>query len=297
MEAMPRRTNWKNYLSIAILILTFGLFTYFFITNPEIVKEIRNIDAKTLTMLLILYFLFIGTLALVNSASVKLCKTTINYSENLLLTMYSSVINFFGPLQSGPAFRAIYLNKKHSIKIKDYASASLLYYIFYGIFSLLLLFSGYINHWFLLILFILAIIILIIVKSDNQYSKGIKSLNLSSWYLMAIATILQILLLIIIFGIELKTIDPSITLDQILIYTGAANLALFVSITPGAIGFREFFLVSTQRLHGIDNTTIVAANTIDRAVYIILLAILALIITAFHAKSRLGVDKLNKILN
>jgi uncharacterized membrane protein YbhN (UPF0104 family) len=76
-----------------------------------------------------------------------------------------------------------------------------------------------------------------------------------------------------------------------MVYTGAANLALFVSLTPGAIGFRESFLVFSQHLHHISNSTIVAANILDRAMYLVLLLILALIIFGTHARRQLGVDK------
>jgi uncharacterized membrane protein YbhN (UPF0104 family) len=66
---------------------------------------------------------------------------------------------------------------------------------------------------------------------------------------------------------------------------------MFVSITPGAIGFREAFLVFSRNLHHISNTTIVAANIIDRSVYLILLIILAILIIATHAGRRLGVKR------
>jgi len=72
----------------------------------------------------------------------------------------------------------------------------------------------------------------------------------------------------------------------VVIYTGAANFALFVSITPGAIGFRESFLLFSQHLHHIDSSTIVAANLIDRSVYIVLLLLLAAGIFGTHAQRR-----------
>ena len=109
-----------------------------------------------------------------------------------------------------------------------------------------------------------------------------------AWTYMALATLLQVVLWVIIFYVELQTVSH-VSLSQVLVYTGAANLALFVSLTPGAIGFRESFLLFSQRLHHIDTATIVAANTIDRAIYIVLLIILAIGIFATHANRRLKV--------
>jgi uncharacterized membrane protein YbhN (UPF0104 family) len=90
--------------------------------------------------------------------------------------------------------------------------------------------------------------------------------------------------------VQLNAVDPGITASQVAVYTGAANLALFVSFTPGAIGFRESFLVFTQQLHHISNSTIVAANTIDRSVYVLMLLILGLVILATHARRRLAIN-------
>jgi len=115
-------------------------------------------------------------------------------------------------------------------------------------------------------------------------------INLRGWYLLAAATAFQIVVVTSIYYIELKSVAPNTSLHQIIIYSGAANLALFVSLTPGAIGFRESFLVFTQHLHHISNATIVTTNILDRAMYIVLLAILAIGIFVTHTKSALSLD-------
>jgi uncharacterized membrane protein YbhN (UPF0104 family) len=67
-------------------------------------------------------------------------------------------------------------------------------------------------------------------------------------------------------------------------YTGAANFALFVALTPGAIGIREAFLLFTRHLHHISSANIVAANIIDRAIFIVVLGVLFGLTLGFHAK-------------
>jgi uncharacterized membrane protein YbhN (UPF0104 family) len=286
MDVMFQRIPWRPIFAIGIILLTAGFFANYITDHPELRQQLTDIPLVLLIALLGLYVGFIGSLALINNASLRLCKKTIPAGESLLLTMYSSVINFFGPLQSGPAFRALYLKQKHSVKIKDYTAASMVYYGFYAMFSLALLLSSTLRIWLLLPLIIGLCGVVFIGRGRLSSFKAFRQLELGSWYAMAIATLLQIGILVTIFFVELRAIDSSIQLSQVLVYTGAANLALFVSITPGAIGFRESFLLLSENFHGIDPTTIIAANLIDRSVYIVLLLILAAGIFGTHARRR-----------
>jgi uncharacterized membrane protein YbhN (UPF0104 family) len=202
--------------------------------------------------------------------------------------MYSAVINFFGPLQSGPAFRAVYLKKKHGISLKNYTVATLVYYCFYGGFSLLLLFSSLLK-WWLIPLAGIAVVSAFAVGRSKRFKPRLEQLDMAGWYYLAAATFAQMVAVVLIYYTELRSVSPGVHFWQALVYTGAANLALFVSLTPGAIGFRESFLVFSRHLHHISGNTIVAANIIDRAMYIVLLLVLALIILATHARQQLGV--------
>ena len=102
------------------------------------------------------------------------------------------------------------------------------------------------------------------------------------------ATICQLLCVTIIYFVELRAVHTGASFQQSLTYGGAANFALFVSLTPGAIGFREAFLTFSEKLHHISTANIVAANIIDRAVFVAFLGILFLIILAMHANTRFG---------
>lgn len=286
---MSKRIPWRPVAATIILVATVALFANYFIDHPSLRHKLSEVPIITLIGLLFLYGLFVGCLSLINMATVRLCKAKISNDESLLLSMYSSIINFFGPLQSGPAFRGVYLKKKHGIKLRDYTLASFAYYFFYALFSGLLILSG-IFKWWTVPLGVLALIVVhIATRSRFSKFKGINHLDIGKWQLMAIATALQIAVLSLIFYIELHAVAPHTSFGQALIYTGAANFALFVSLTPGAIGFREAFLVFSQNLHHINNTTIVAANTIDRAVYLVFLGILIAVIFGSHARDRFKV--------
>ena len=283
-----KRTLFRKIAAVAVLILTITAFIYYFATHPEVRDQLSQIPPFTLLVLLALYLVSVLVLGLTFNATLRLCKLSLTVSETALLTAYSSVINFFGPLQSGPAFRAVYLKQKYKLGIAQYTLATLVYYAFFGTFSGLLLLSGILGWW----LIVLAIALLLVAYAVSRHPKiapRVKTLEMSNWYYLAAATLAQVLIVATIYYIELNSVSPGIDVSQALIYTGAANLALFVSITPGAIGFREAFLLFTQNLHHIDASTIVAANTIDRAMYIVLMLILGVFIIATHAKKKLDV--------
>lgn len=287
---MFKASPWRRIAAILVVLLTVFLFGDYFINHPEVWDQLGQIPRSTLFLILGLYFLFVGSLALVNSATLRLCRYKMKAGESLLLTAYSSVINFFGPLQSGPAFRALYVKQKHGIKIKDYTVASFVYYFFYALFGVILLFSGVLKWWLLPIAILIIIAIFYFQFREDRGFSRLHSLALGNWYYMAFATLIQTSLLLLIFWVELRAVSPGIQFSQVAVYTGAANLATFVSLTPGAIGFREAFLVFTQNLSHIDTATIVAANTIDRAVYVLLLLIMAGFIGLTHAGRRLKLE-------
>jgi uncharacterized membrane protein YbhN (UPF0104 family) len=244
--------------------------------------------------LLVLYFGAVGAIGLTLLTTLLLCNVHLSVKEILMLTMYSSIINFFGPLQSGPAFRALYLKKKHGLKIKNYTLATFMYYILYALVSGLLLLSGLLKWWLLLIIPAVMLALVWLRYSNVNIAKRLRKFNLKALGLLGLATILQSLLTCLIYFVELHSVDHSISLKQALIYTGAANFALFVSLTPGAIGFREAFLVFSRRLHHVGNTAIIAANIIDRSIYIVLLLILMVIIFATHARDQFKIKPEDK---
>lgn len=277
----------KPVLAMAVLVATIIGFIWYFQTHPSVGEQLSRTSVGLIVVLLVLYLGTIAALAMVTASTARLCRAPLKLGESLLLTAYTAVINFFGPLQSGPAVRAVYLKRKYDVNLKQFGVATLVYYFFYAAFSGLFLLSGLLK-WWLLPLVVLGLLVMYGIFKSQQFGPKLRQLDLGGWYYLAAATLLQVCLVAVIYYAELHSIDPSITLNQAIIYAGAANFALFVSITPGAIGFREAFLVFSQNLHHVPSETIVAANILDRAVYILLLIGLAAFILAFHAKDHLG---------
>jgi uncharacterized membrane protein YbhN (UPF0104 family) len=268
----------KRNLAIFVIIAFLAFFGLYVYQHPEILTEISKIN---MVIILLLYAAMLITNVFITNSTIRLCRKELPIKNSVFLTIYSSVINFFGPLQSGPAVRAIYLKSKLGLKIRDYTYIMLFYYFSYAAINISLLFIK--NMPAVTVLGILATIVVIAI--------GTKKIGLSSLkkyvFNIFIMTVLQAILMILIYTIELNAINPGAhySLMQTITYTASANLALFVSITPGGIGIREAFLVLSQSIHNISLGSIVAAGIVDRAIYILFLVILFFASSSLHLKN------------
>lgn len=274
----------RSSFAVVLVGATAVAATLFLRAHPQIIHRLYQTPPRTLTLLLLLYGVFMATLWLVFMAMLSICHTKIPKIETLSVTAYSSLVNFFGPLQSGPAFRAIYLKKRHRVSVKTFTKVSLYYYGFYSLFSAGYLLIGLIG------LRSVPILLLVVTSGYLLLRRSISQTNIDpgiwrSYLWLALATFAQVTVFAIIFFVELRSVNPSISLGQSFIYTGAANFALFVSITPAAIGFREAFVLITQQLHHIPTATLVTAGLIDRGVYIVTLLVTATALFGTHARS------------
>lgn len=285
MAIMNRRL--KAVLATLILAATIAAFVYYLTHNPHTFDKLLAVPPLYIAIILGLYAVFTGSLALILLATVRICGVQLKRIDGLLLTMWSSIINFFGPLQSGPAFRAVYLKKIHKISLKDYGLATLLYYGFYALFSIVFMLYGLIDWRLLTVLCLLAPVAgYFALKLPIKIMRQIRNFPLQHIFTLAVATLIQTGLMIFIYLFELRAIDSTISFHQAVVYAGVANLALFVSITPGAIGFREAFLLFSQRLHEIPSETVISAMVIDRAAYVILLGVCFVIAISLHVQKR-----------
>jgi uncharacterized membrane protein YbhN (UPF0104 family) len=279
-------------LAIILLVpLTIGVFVYYIVTHPALRQQLIDLNPLLLATLLGLYGLTALALMGVLSAQLLLYNKSLGLRENFLLNSYTSLVNFFGPGQTGPGLRAMYLKQKHGVAIKQFTFATLLYYAFFAAISAVYLCIGSRPWWqTLLLVMVVGIVSYILIRMyarrNNQKSTGhLRGLAIP----LLAATALQLLVQLVIYYLELRSLMPEVSIAQAATYTGAANFALFVSITPGAIGIRESFLALSQQLHHIPTDTIIAASVIDRAVYLVFLGLLFLGTLGMHAKQRLRI--------
>lgn len=287
----------KTAVGIILLFIILGFFGYYIYSHPQIIHTLSKTNPLLIILILFLYCIMLLIWMEVYNATLSFCSVPLKFSENLLLSIYSTLANYFLPLQSGPGVRAAYLKKRHKVPITSYIFASLIYYGIYAVISATFLFIAS-SYWWLAIPAAIAVAIfsyIIISLARNKFiSKG-RSLtfNMSNrkFIRLCLFTLLQLFTQAIIYGTELNSLQIPITIRRVLSYTGAANFSLFVSLTPGAIGFREAFLEFSRSLHHFSTNAIIAANIIDRGVFLIFLLILFIIMITSHAKKRLGIKK------
>ena len=290
----PRLRSW--FVAI-ILIVTVVVFIRFFKQHPAYFTALRHVKLWQVLAILGLNAGVLLSLVAVYNFTLELCGKRISFKEQFLLTSYSSIANFFGPLQSGPGVRTVYLKTKHNVKMRDYLLATLIYYAMFAMISMLFLVGGSRPWWqALLSLLAVALVCLGVIRlfMDRSKKKGgnIKlDFSRRTLFGLLLSTFAQVCFVTGYYFVELVAVKSHASLHQAVIYSGAANFAIFVSLTPDAIGFRESFLVISKRLHHISTPVIFAANLIDRAVYALFLGILFLLVLALHAKDKLGIGQ------
>lgn len=288
-EAMKRHI--KTILAVTVLTVTVAVFWFYIKNHPEVIQQLGETSPWRIALLVGLYGIWWGALAVILQVSLKLYDKKMPAQENILLSAYSSLLNFFGPGQSGPGLRAIYLNRRHKMRVKDYIFATLIYYAFYAIISAGMLFAGS-RPWWQTALLVGAAAggswgVLAWYAKRSKLTAQSTSPKLKWLGLLFGLTGLQLFTQFIIYSVEISSVMPSVGVGQALAYTGAANFSLFVALTPGAIGIREAFLVFSSSIHHISNTSIVAANIIDRAVYLVFLGLLFILVMSLHAGKKL----------
>jgi uncharacterized membrane protein YbhN (UPF0104 family) len=284
--------KYKKIISSLLLALIFVFLIFYIKSHPEVIINLQNINPLTLLLLLILYLSVFVTQFVIMQITILICKKNLPLKTGLLLSIYSTLANFFGPLQSGPGVRAVYLKKKLGLKIRDYTFITLFYYFIFAAINISLLFmttlplatiSGVVASVIFTIIGVKQLQARFNFKSNFKLSSKLISL-------IFIATTLQILFMTTIYYLELHVTNPSVnyTFLQTLVYSASANLSMFVAITPGAIGIREIFIVFTQSLHHIPLASVIAAGALDRAFYVLLLILLFVVSSGLHLKGLFG---------
>jgi len=297
IRAILKNKLLRTILVILIIIATLVVFTNYLFTHPEVITLLLSLPPAVLMLLAIAYIGTIVANAYVLSVSLKMIGKKVHFAENVSLTGYSSVVNFFGPLQSGPGFRAAYLKKRHGVSLRSFLYATVVFYGFFAVINTLILLIALllrpINSLLVTSMALAATIAvlaaLMAYKKNARARELLRSVKLTSAYFWLIGAGALFLSLCTAgaYYIELIYVDPTVNALQAVVYAAAANLALFVSLTPGAIGFRESFLVLSQQLHQIPTNVILSASIIDRAFYVIFLLLLFVVLLLFGARTKL----------
>ncbi len=282
-------------LGLLLVAATIAVFAVYLHGHVYLLRDLKHISLLTAILLLVLYGAWLGALVFILQAALYICKRNVSIEENILLNAYSTLTNFFVPGQGGIALRGVYLKKKHQLKIRDYVTSMLLYYACYAVVSAFMLLTPSRPWW----QSVFGVIVIGggVAAGVRWYMGRLKAkpdvlnIHLPSIAFLLGTTVFQAIVQVVIFAVELHSVNNHISLGQVITYTGVANFALFVALTPGAIGIRETFLVFSQRLHHISTANIVDASIIDRSVFLVFLGILFALTLILHAKNKFHFDK------
>lgn len=285
----------KIWLGGLVLVITAAAFFWYIHGNPAVVDKLMAINPLFLVLLLFLYAGSYVGLLLVMSVQLRFYAKRIPFVDNFLVNAYASLVNFFGPGQAGPGVRAVYLKQKLGLLIRAFFYVTLLYYACFAVVSSIFLFGLSVPFWQSMVATIAAIgiscgvLALFRKRSKQQHIQPKQFWRMMG--LLLLATFVQLAFQMLAFWAELRSVDSSVGFAQALTYSGAANFAVFVALTPGAIGIRESLLLFTGGLHGISPETVVAASVLDRGINLVFLGILFIFVLSMHAQKKLGLTK------
>lgn len=285
-------------LGLVLIVATVVVFAWYISGHMSLVRELKNVPLATAIWLIMLYGAWLGAIVVIMQVCLYMCRRSVPIEENIVLNAYSTLTNFFVPGQGGIAVRGVYLKKRHNLRVRDYVTTMLLYYACYALVSACMLLAPS-RPWWQTITGLL-IVGCAVFAGTRWYMKrlqaekdGLEIHVRSIAYLLA-ATVIQAIVQVGIYAVELHSVNHGISIGQVITYTGAANFALFVALTPGAIGIRESFLVFSQGLHHISTANIVSASIIDRAIFLVFLGLLFILTLLLHAKNKLQISSPQK---
>lgn len=283
------RKHTRLVASSIILLITLVAFLSYIQQNPELLHKLSAVTIIDLIGLIVLYGCMFSSLLAMLYFSLLFYRKKIPVQDNFLVSSYSSLTNFFGPTQAGSGVRAVYLKAKMKLTVKDFIFISLIYYAFYASLSVIMLFTGAgLQGWAIVAAIVVMLFSASLIYWYNKRSK-LRQTNSNPKTVVGIflATAAQVMFQSIIYFLEILKFEPHASFAHAVSYTGAANFSLFVSLTPGAIGIREAFLLFSQSLHHISSNVIVSAGVLDRAVYVVFLGLLFLCVSALHGRKKI----------
>ena len=300
----------KKHFSILITIFFILIFIYYFYNHLEEFRQLLEIDTSSLILVGLLQL----TTILVNGVFLRVIllpfSTDPSISEGFMVSLLSTIGNYFTPFRGGAGIRAVYLKTKYNFPYSDFLATLygnyvivFLFFAIVGITSTLLLWISSGQLFSILIMIfttILIITILFITLPVSTYDHFFKRLPqgnnllsytgrfLEGWKIISQDHILMIKLLgitclnFIIFltmtKMVFKVLNIEIDLLSTIMYAVISNLSLFISLTPASLGIRESLLIIFSGAVGLTNSQILQAAIITRGSMFMVLAISSVII-------------------
>jgi uncharacterized membrane protein YbhN (UPF0104 family) len=288
-----------------LTLLTIVLFIYYFSQNKEQFSRLRDVSFGSILLIVLGQILVLATNVFILIELLKMTGKNMSVGTSSRVIAYSSLINFFGFLQGGLGFRAIYLKRYFNTSIKTYTLLTILQYLSVFSISFLMIFIGLwlVNYSVVPVLLALAVLVAVIIfhrqlvnilrrtRLENAVNLLIK--NYRRMLVILVFSTVQFFGSSLAYGAELSAVGAHLSLGALLIFTGVAQFAILVALTPGAIGIRESLLFLVQGIMAISTSSIILAGTIDRAVYFVVLLLITPFAIGFKKKLDFKTDKVS----
>lgn len=294
-----------NFGTLLTLLFVFALAGYFF-KNQDALKELASISIIAVLSLMFLKASRIFANGLFTKFTLKTFNKNISIGETNLLSLLSSLGNFFGPILGGASIRAIYLKKKHNFLYSNFIST------LYGYFAISFLSNTFIGLLLLIIyignnpedknavtiLLVLAVIflgsLLLIVTPTNYTSRFLKRQSFLPARLVKILNnftagwdkvrkdrkLLGKLVLLNFVTFFIAVVEAYIlyrlfvhefTLSSVFLYTLIGSLTVLINFTPGAVGIKEAVYLFSTSVIAISPEQVLQMAAVDRSATFMLL--------------------------
>lgn len=304
-ETKPKKwATAKRVLRPVLLVAFLAIFVVYFMGHRSDFASIRNLSILSILVIASLQILIILTNTWLLMALCMPFNIKVGGFNSFIVNLKASMINFFGFLQGGVGYKAIYLKKNHELNYKKFASLlAANYVIVFAVSSTMAVIGLLIRRSqnlfvgplvFLTFAGIAVVMFGIMLFNKRFHLKRPKKIAhhvneiLDGWHtiarnhkLVAILfglAIVQAVAMSTMFYTELAALGYHPNAAGVLVYAGIANLSILIAFTPGAVGFRESLLLIAQQSLGVSTSAILVSSTVDRTIYFVLMVLAAIIV-------------------
>jgi len=273
-----------NALRISILI---GVFVYIF-NNYSLLLSLENINYSFFGITIFLKLIGVLIIGYLNYYIFKQLYEKISFFYILKIHTVSLLGNFFSFAKSGTAYKAVSLKNTYNINYKDFSiffvvsQILTLMVVSFVAFFYVFLYSPHkeIGYFFIILItgitIILCISRLFFYKAGKNYVLEI-FFNLKKFIFLILIQSISLLNNLIFNWTLSNSIGYKLNFFDNIIYTFVSSFSVFISLTPNALGIKEFFLTNLDFIAELDPEFLLNLSISERITDVLMLLISLLI--------------------
>ena len=291
---MLQETNLRRFSILQTffqILVVIGIFIYIF-NNYSIIFEFENPNYLQFSLTIFLKSLNVLVVGYLNYFAFKILYRKISYMPILKIHILSLFGNFFSFAKSGTVYKAGALKKIYNLKLKEFS----LFFIVSQLFPLLIIsfvtfsyikatsLDNSLSNLFLIVFIVITVFIFSIKMyiskiskiDDRMYMKKLFDIpNISKIFLI------QLLAMVInlIYNWTLSnSLGYTLSFFDNLIYTTTSVISIFLSLTPNALGIKEFIIINLGSIADFTPERMFNLSIAERFSDVLMLLIIFLII-------------------